>query len=326
MQPPKIVVLTPVKNEAWILDRFLAVTSQFADLILIVDQGSTDESLAIYKNYPKVRVLQNESSEYNEASRQKLLIDKARELVPEHKILLALDADEILAADALKTSSWQEMLEARPGTILYFEKPDLYLTVDQCIRFENPWPLGYVDDGAEHKPRRIHSIRIPTPETAEKLHVKDVKILHYAMTRMDAQNSKMRLYSVLEHIHRTNPVWRRRHGYSSKMDWVGLGKLEASPTEWYDDWEKIGIEMHSVPTSPYYWQDYEVLRHFSNHGVRRFWLEDIWEFDWEKCRVQAQADGVTEIPNFKIQAPPKPVIYFLRMFDKALAFWRSIRH
>jgi glycosyltransferase involved in cell wall biosynthesis len=326
MQIPKIVVMTPVKNEAWILDRFLAVTSQFADLILIADQGSTDESLAIYKNYPKVKVLQNESSEYNEASRQHLLINKAREFIPEHKILLALDADEILAADAPQSASWQEMLNAEPGTILYFEKPDLYQTTRQCIRFEKPWPLGYIDDGAEHQPRRIHSIRIPTPETAAKLHVKDAKILHYAMTRMDAQNSKMRLYSVLEHIHRTNPVWRRRLGYRSQMDWVSLGKLETSPTEWFDGWEKIGIDMHSVQTSAYYWQDYEVLRHFSTHGARRFWLEDIWDFDWEKCRVQAQLAGVSEIPASKISAPPKPVTYMLRMFDKALAFWRSIRH
>jgi glycosyltransferase involved in cell wall biosynthesis len=102
-QIPKIVVITPVKNEAWILDRFLAVTSQFADCIIIADQNSTDGSLTIYKNYPKVILIQNESEQFNEAERQILLIQKARELVPEHKILLALDADEILAASATKT-------------------------------------------------------------------------------------------------------------------------------------------------------------------------------------------------------------------------------
>jgi glycosyltransferase involved in cell wall biosynthesis len=110
MMLPKIVVVTPVKNEAWILDRFLSVTSQFADQIVVADQESTDKSVAICRKYPKVTVIQNNSSEFNEADRQKLLINKARELVPEHKIILALDADEILAANALKTTSWQEML------------------------------------------------------------------------------------------------------------------------------------------------------------------------------------------------------------------------
>ncbi|WP_260675883.1 MULTISPECIES: hypothetical protein [Nostocales] len=33
----KIVVMTPVKNEAWIVDRFLSVTSQFADYIIIAE-------------------------------------------------------------------------------------------------------------------------------------------------------------------------------------------------------------------------------------------------------------------------------------------------
>jgi glycosyltransferase involved in cell wall biosynthesis len=325
MQLPKIVVVTPVKNEAWILDRFLSVTSQVADYIIVADQGSTDESVAICQNYPRVTVIQNQSSGYDEASRQQLLINKARELVPEHKIIIALDADEIIAANALETSSWQEMLQAAPGTILYFEKPDLYLTTAQCIRFEKPWPLGYVDDGAEHQPSKIHSIRIPTPQAAPKLHVEEVKILHYAMTRMDAQESKMRLYSVLEHTLRTNPFWRRRHGYRSQMDWISLGRLEASPKEWFDEWEQIGIDMHTVHTELYYWQDYEVLRHFAKSGARRFWIDDIWEFDWEKCRSHALAMGTSGIPDFKIPYPPKAVLYFFKILDRAVAFLRAIR-
>jgi glycosyltransferase involved in cell wall biosynthesis len=320
---PKIVVVTPVKNEAWILDRFLSVTSQFADLILIADQGSTDESVAICQKYPTV--IQNKSSEYDEASRQRLLINKARELVTEHKIILALDADEILAANALQTTGWQEMLRAKPGTVLYFEKPDLYLTSAQCIRYETPWPVGYVDDGAEHQPSKIHSIRIPTPKTASKLYVKDVKILHYALARMEAQNSKRRMYCVLEHVLRTSPVWRRRLGYRSQMDWTSLGRLEASPKEWFDDWEQLGIDMHTIRPEPYYWQDYEVLRHFAQYGVRRFWVDDIWDFDWEKCRIHAQSIGVSGIPQNKISMPPKLITSLLPVLDKSFVMLKSIR-
>src|SRR4051812_20136261 len=113
-QIPKIVVITPVKNEAWILNRFLQVTSQFADRIIIADQNSTDESVSICQRYLKVTLVRNEFDEYDEASRQRLLIQMARELVPEPKILLALDADEILAANATTTSGWQDMLKAAP--------------------------------------------------------------------------------------------------------------------------------------------------------------------------------------------------------------------
>src|SRR5262249_47213302 len=52
--PRPVVVLTPVRNEAWILARFLAVTARFADLILVADQGSTDGSAELCRACPKV--------------------------------------------------------------------------------------------------------------------------------------------------------------------------------------------------------------------------------------------------------------------------------
>ncbi len=323
--PPKIVVVTPVKNEAWILNRFLSVTSLFADQIIIADQGSTDESVAICQSYPKVTIIQNESEEYDESVRQRLLLNKARELVPEHKIIFALDADEILAANALNTSGWQEMLSANPGTVLCFEKPDLYLTPAQSIRYETPWPLGYVDDGTEHQPKRIHSIRIPAPASAPKLHVQDVKILHYALARAGAQSSKRRMYCVLEHVLRTSPVWRRRLAYRSRMDWTSLGRLETSPKEWFDEWERIGIDMHTVRSETYYWHDYEVLRSFAVHGARRFWLDDIWDFDWERCRIHARSIGVSGIPQTRVPAPPKLIMSLLPVLDKSLNLLKSFR-
>ncbi|MFM6272006.1 MAG: glycosyltransferase family 2 protein, partial [Dolichospermum sp.] len=219
-QKPKIVVVTPIKNEDWILDRFLSVTSQFADLIIIADQNSTDGSRDICQKYPKVKLIENKSDQYDEASRQILLLQTARELIPEHKIILALDADEILAANAIHTIGWQTMLQASPGTVLCFEKPDLYLTPDKCIRYDQPWPLGYVDDGVEHQPKKVHSIRIPQPKYATYLYFYDVKILHYGLTRPQAQASKMRFYSVVEKILKTKNLLIRRKAYHSKIDWT----------------------------------------------------------------------------------------------------------
>lgn len=322
---PRIVVVTPIKNEAWILPRFLSVTSQFADHIIIADQESTDESVSICQSYPKVTLIHNRSGEYDEAGRQRLLIQTARELVPEHKIILALDADEIIAADALAAPGWKEMLAAEPGTVLYFEKPDLYLTTDQCIRYERPWPLGYVDDGAEHQPTRIHSIRIPTPKSSPKLHVPDVKILHYALVRMKAQRSKRRMYCVIEHVFLRNPIWRRRLAYRAAMDWTTLGQLEASPQQWFSGWEQIGVDMHTIPSEVYYWQDFEVLRYFAQHGVRKFWVDDIWDFDWEKCRAYAQSIDIAGIPDCTITPPPKPVESLFRLLDKSLMSLRGFR-
>src|SRR3989449_6927486 len=90
--PVRVVVVTPVRNEAWILERFLSVTSRFADHIIIADQRSTDDSRAICGRYPKVRVIDNPTDEFNERERQLLLLRHARTIVPPPRVILALDA------------------------------------------------------------------------------------------------------------------------------------------------------------------------------------------------------------------------------------------
>jgi glycosyltransferase involved in cell wall biosynthesis len=321
-QTPKIVVITPVKNEEWILDRFLAVTSQFADHIIIADQNSTDESLAICKNYPKVILIENKSDQFNEGERQILLIQKARELVPEPKIILALDADEMLAANATKTLGWKLMLKAKPGTVLCFEKLNLYLDTYACIRYDTS-PIGYVDDGAEHKPRPIHSIRIPAPDYATRLCINDVKILHYGLIRPTAKVSKTRMYSVVENVLGTSNVLSRRLSYASKNSNEEL-KLELANIEWFTAWEEIGIDMHTIPNQKYYWYDFEVLKYFHKYGWRHFWLEDIWGFNWEACRLYAKSIGMSNIPEHPIPEQPRIIDILARNFTVFYGYLRQI--
>lgn len=302
----KIVVITPIKNEAWILDRFLAVTSQFADHIIIADQNSTDESADICKKYPKVTLIENKSAQFNEAERQLLLLNKARDLVPEEKIILALDADEILAANATKTLGWQSMLKAKPGTVVCFERIEFYLDTYRCLRYDDISHLGYVDDEAQHKPKSIHSTRIPTPDYAPRLCIHDVKILHYAGTRPTGQTSKTRLYSVLENILGTRNTLSRRLAYDSHKSYhkPKKSRLEFSNPEWFTGWEELGIDMHTILNQRYYWYDFEVLNYFHKYGWKRFLLEDIWEFDWEACRLYAKSVGMNNIPDKEIPAQP----------------------
>lgn len=327
MQPPRrpLVVLTPVKNEAWILDRFLAVTSRVADLIVIADQGSTDGSRDICRRFPKVHLIDNPSPDYDEATRQLMLLRVAREAVPGEKVLLALDADEILAANAPGSAGWRAMLEAAPGTVLCFEKPDLWQGTDLCLRYETPWPLGYVDDGAEHSAHRLHSIRIPTPEGAPRFHVPDVKILHFALTRLDHQAAKARFYSVQENLHGTSPLYRRRALYSRTRNWSAYGHLEPTPRAWFAGWEEEGIDLHALRHEEFYWQDFEVLRLFGRHGVRRFWLDDIWGFDWEACRRRAMAQELSDIPTRPLSRPPWPARLAGHLLDLLYKAWRVAR-
>ena len=60
-----IVVITPVKNEDWIIEIFLKVTSTFADLIIIADQYSSDASREIAASFKKVVLIENDILNWN---------------------------------------------------------------------------------------------------------------------------------------------------------------------------------------------------------------------------------------------------------------------
>jgi glycosyltransferase involved in cell wall biosynthesis len=320
---PSVVVLTPVKNEAWILDRFLSVASTFADLIVVSDQNSTDGSGQICARYEKVHVVENRETGYDEGSRQKQLIATARALVPGPRILLALDSDEVLAADATETADWERMMSAAPGTVLSFEKPDLWRSPRWAIRYENPWPLGYVDDGCEHRAQKVHSIRIPQPEHAQELRLTQIKILHYALTRPAAQRAKLRYYSVIENVNETAKFYSRRRRYAPTRDFARDGRLEESPASWFEGWTKRGIDMFTVNESELYWYDLDVLRLMARYGHRRFWIDDIWDVDWEETRRRGLALGYPDIPSTPIVAPPRTLQRALRALDRTKEIYDS---
>ncbi|MEO6259382.1 MAG: glycosyltransferase family 2 protein [Thermoanaerobaculia bacterium] len=288
---PSIVVLTPLKNDAWILRRFLEVTTVFADRILIADQGSTDGGLEICRQFAKVTVIDNSASDYDETSRQQLLLSTARALVPQHRILMALDADEILAANAPGSQGWQRLLAAAPGTIVLFEKPNLYLSPFNCERRPPDFPGAFVDDGSPHRAQRIHSPRLPMPDGAPRLVLDDVKVLHYALVRPEAQKAKFRMYAALENVMRTKSLyWRRRYYWSGRV-LQAAGPVEPTPREWFMNWESLGIDMTSVEDVQPYWQDLATLDLLLQHGSRRFWLDDLWEKDWSRFQREQARPG-----------------------------------
>lgn len=304
---PKLIILTPVKNEAAILERFLSVTSLVADHILIADQYSTDATRDICLRYDKVTLIQNSSENYCEAERQILLIATARKLWPGPKILMGLDADEIIAANALETEDWNRMFAADPGTILLFERPDLLPDLVTWVRCpSNPKPLGFVDDGLSiHKPSQIHSHRVPQPENGKRLVLDKIKVMHYGPARKRLQLAKSRFYAIQENLKATNPLRRRRKWYGfmvRKYYQIASNNSLITPEEWFTNWEKRGIDMRNMPSDTLNSHELEVLQAFNRYGERRFWLEPIWDIDWNKLRHDANSIG--GIPTEKIKTPP----------------------
>ena len=129
---PLIIVMTPVRNEAWVLKAFLETTSTWADYIIIADQMSTDGSRDIIKEYANrnerypdkadIILIDNKNPNFNEAERQAMLVAKAREIsAGRDTILFGLDADEILSANFKGTEDWKKILNSIPGDVFWFK-------------------------------------------------------------------------------------------------------------------------------------------------------------------------------------------------------------
>jgi hypothetical protein len=278
---PKLICLTPVRNEAWILDRFLSCASQWADHIIIADQGSTDGSREIACAFPKVILLDNSSDVYDEAARQNLLIQAARQF-PGRRLLLALDADEMLTANCLRSDEWQALLQAQPGSVIRFQWANVLPGFESCWIPPQDRPFGFADDGSEHRGGPIHNVRIPVPAGAATVSFRDIKVLHYQYTDWQRMMSKQRWYQCWEAInnpsHRAVGVYRQYH----RTDAIPPETIHPLPSEWLRGYQQRGIDMTTVRDEGRSRFDEQTLGLFREYGLQKFRKVDIWDVDWQQ--------------------------------------------
>ena len=217
---PLLICMTPIRNEAWILHAFLKATSLWADYIIIADQMSTDGSREIALSYPKVILIDNNNSNYDEASRQKLLIDRARQIEGD-KILFGLDADEIFSANFTETNDWQKILNSKPGDVFWFKWAEI--CPDQKSYWESEktfYPWMFHDDGLEphgNYVRNMHSMRIPYPiDEKQMFYVNDFKVLHLAYLNTNRVDAKRRFYKFVDWSLNNRSIIKLSRSYAQK--------------------------------------------------------------------------------------------------------------
>jgi hypothetical protein len=314
-----IIVLTPIKNEEWIIDKFLSVTSLFADVIIVADQFSTDRSREIAARYPKVDLILNERQEYNEEYRQKILLDRARSTITGRKLLIALDADEIITADSLMSPDWEAIELLPAGTELLFEKPDLLPKCESCIRYKDFFSLGYIDDLSHHIGSIIHSKRLPGGDKAGRVNISSIKFMHFAKTRSHEYLARQRYYSMIENISNLNHFYTRLNKYSSRInDHMIAEYISKVPASWIDFPELPKLELKEVQTS--YLNNYNtsVLDMFKIYGFKRFFNDDIWNVEWQKIALKMNKEII-------IVRPPWFRRLFLNMIIEVLRLNISLK-
>ena len=277
---PLLIVMTPVRNEAWVLHAFLKTTSLWADYIIIADQMSTDGSRDIYPQYEKVIVIDNTNPNFNEAERQSMLIAKAREVASGRDcILFGLDADEIMPANWRDTTDGQHILKSIPGDVFYFKwaqlAPDKLHYGDSVF-----YPWMFHDDGVEphgNYVRNMHSMRIPYPiEEKQIYYVNDFRVLHCGLLDINRIAAKNRFYQFVdwEMNHRPSISLGRAYAGHVKMNishdvqFTLNGEELAFP---FDFWSLIDTE------STHTWFDDYIYERFNNHSMFELRKLDIWD-------------------------------------------------
>ena len=87
------------------------------------------------------------------------------------------------------------------------------------------------------------------------------------------------MYAVIENLRGTKGLYARRRYYRRN---ASPRSMELWPTRarWFEGWEAQGIDMRSVNDEEHPWQDHASKELLIRHGERRFWLDDIWDADW----------------------------------------------
>lgn len=296
MSHPIHVVMTPVRNEAWVLRAFLEATSQWADYIIIADQMSTDGSREIAAQYEKVILIDNKNPEFNEPERQAMLVAKAREVSAGRDTLLwGLDADEILDAHFMKTEDWQRIIHSVPGDVFWFKWAEL------CPDKENYWlspktyyPWLFHDDGKEphgNYVRNMHSMRIPYPIEEKQLHyVDDFRVLHLAYLNPFRTRAKRRFYCFVDwEMNRWPPISLARSYAQTKKD---EGLFPILDNMLYSK-EKDGFDIFALvdTTEKRSWFDDYLVERFPRHPMNQLRKLPIW--DKEFCLTYGLKDGRT---------------------------------
>ncbi|MBS1656801.1 MAG: glycosyltransferase family 2 protein [Bacteroidetes bacterium] len=282
-EKPSIICLTPTKNEDWILERFLTCASIWADHIILCDQQSTDQTLTIASRFPKVSVIHNNRPDFDETAMRAMLLQEARKISGK-KLLVSLDADELLSANWENSTEWTTMMNAAPGTAFGIRIVNFTPDLSQYFTSEAFYPIAYLDDGTTPLGGgKLHSTRLPSYKSI--VHLNDIRFLHFSLMDIERTLSKNRWYMCYEKI------VNNRNAVSIARQYNHLNFLKNLSTElplqppnpkWMEGYKKRGIDLTSFQKQNEYFWDRKVLQYFDQYGTKRFRGLDIWYYDWSK--------------------------------------------
>ncbi len=335
----KKILLMPVKNEEWILEKTLSCASLWADHIVLADNGSTDRTKEIAKSFNKVVFLEPGFSDVNQSFLRQYLLDFTRRQFQSENLIFCLDADEILTANCLKSEEFDNLLVSlKPGQsvilqwLMLWGKPSLY-RADNSVWGDNWKQFVFYDDGkGKFENKKLSEPRVPEIYLDNSIKCGSVKVLHYQFVDWDRAISKQCRYQVhdwisgdfsfLKLILINNQYFEVKN---AKNDINTV--LKIVPHSWVDGY--LGVDLSVFQEEKLFWRDVDILEIFKKFGTVKFRWLDIWHIDWEKKRKLALKSGGKTAFASEIKDPRGVVakLYHkhLRAVSLLISFLRLVR-
>lgn len=281
----RLIAITPVRNESWILQFSARATLTWCDEIVFLDHASNDDTGNIIDEldlaYPgRVHLIRIKDPAWNEMNHRQLLLEAARGRGASH--IAIVDADEILSANFREQVRRLTQMLA-PGCLLHVPLHNLWRSLDAyrndarsyygctwaSITFRDSFDLNWrpTEDGYQHHSREpanaMKGLRLPRTESIDNL----LKMSDYGIVPRGAKHNPVtRFYLSLRDegglMHLQHASWRRLKAKQALYQMIemtrwphhnrdGVRELYASALD------ENGAIFKPVPQS---WWDYDLPR------------------------------------------------------------------
>lgn len=306
----KLVVISPIRNEAWVLDAFLTHTSSWADQIILADQHSTDESREIARKFPKVTLIDNSAAEMNMAATRRLLFEETDRIGGE-KIIFALDADEFLSDGFMHTDGWNRIIHSAPDSIFCFRWTNLHGDYRHFEDTPRPYEWAcHFSAGTKvaelyrkHESSPIHESRIPCIAEARYIDIDDITFVHLGRLNKQRTANKELLYQIHSIQKGISPVSIYRSYNTPPL--VSTAKADIAITT--SNGDSLKHLIHTSDNGQHYID--EAISFIRAEGTRKFQWLCIWD------NSDLQAAGIRVLPPLRV-----------RLFHKYLQITQKYRN
>jgi hypothetical protein len=278
----KIYVITPIKNEDWVLDYFLSTTSLWADKIIVADQNSDDNSISIAKKFKKVKIIKNNNFEYSEKERYSLLLEEVRKN-NEEKIIFALDADEILSSEIFNPKMQEFLQNLHPGDSLHLNWINIWGNFEKYWKVKMGVPIIFVDDGKDtNQMTTIHGPKLPITDFSRTKYIEDLNVIHLQYIDFDRLRSKHRWYQAWEFSRDTDKSGIHLYRQYNHFDFIKKENLTPNLySDFFKHYEDSGLNIKTRiklgEREKHYW-DYIVINMIKK-GELNLSKVDLWNKD-----------------------------------------------